>query len=184
MGRRIKYSKEKSPVYSGAPRGVNDGKRRMFTKFIKDRSVTMTTAFQAKRFVEGMLSYDSKLEMLSVLDDSRFLGRERLRDVMGYLDLSKDCVTTILLPILRSIVNDETNRPLNRKLRNRLVIFLFNIPYFMENLREISIDDDICGAYSLRVILNFIVCLAKTFVAGRQSTITRDIAIHCREKGQ
>lgn len=158
-----------------------DGRRRTFTKFIKDANVEMKTTFQAKRFIDGMLSYESKAELLSVLDDTRYEGHRRLRDIIGYVSI--DNVDSILIPLLRSVVNEETNRPLNKSLRNRVLMIIFTIQPFMEFISEIAKDDS-CVDYQLSVILSFVTCLAKTFVAARQSCFINDIAFVCRERGK
>ena len=49
--------------------GKYDGRRRMFTKLIKDESAVIKNAFQARIFVEGMDSFDSKVQLLEILGE-------------------------------------------------------------------------------------------------------------------
>ena len=41
----------------------------MFTKLIKDESAVIKNAFQARIFVEGMDSFDSKVQLLEILGE-------------------------------------------------------------------------------------------------------------------
>eukprot|EP00957_Ditylum_brightwellii_P211599 15366356-Ditylum_brightwellii.AAC.1 len=76
-----------------------DRKRRMFTKLMKDEGATMNSVSDAKRFIEGMETYEVKSELLSVLEDNRNLGERRIRDLLSLIGTNFD-VETILVPFL------------------------------------------------------------------------------------
>jgi len=99
-----------------APSGrvMPDSKRRVFTKQMKDRNALVTSIHHGKRFIEGMETFKSKAELLAKLQDTREMGMKR--DVLSLIN-SVEHVETLFIPLLGHVMNEETQRPVYRTLR-------------------------------------------------------------------
>jgi hypothetical protein len=138
-----------------------------FFKLLKDGNSSMRSSTDAARFVQGMVSFQSKVELLGLLDDDRNFGSKRIKEVLTFLE-GIDEVNEILIPILSCIVNDDTNRPLYKRPRNRLVAIINGIPGLYSMLNE----SDILAAmpvYSAKVIVTFLETTVMTLVEARAS---------------
>jgi hypothetical protein len=144
----------------------------------------MNNVHQAERFVEGMGTFESKADMLSKLDDNRFAGGRRLQDVVSFISSRDNSINTVLVPLLDHLINDETARPLNLKLRNRILMTLFNTPSFLDCLVSLSKSGFLSSAATLTKIGSFLLCLAKAFVEARHSEAIRELAVLYRDKGE
>jgi len=91
----------------------------------------MTTEHQARRFLEGFDTPDSKAELLGKLEDRRDHGLRRIREVLSFV-CSVEGVTTLLIPLLKNLLTDETARPMYVPLRNRVLISIYMVPTLLE----------------------------------------------------
>lgn len=152
-------------------------------KLMKDKDAELRNSFEAVRFVEGMATYECKAELLSVLDDERLLGSQRLRDVISLISSAHD-VELILVPMLQILVNEETMRPLYQSLRNRILMILFRIPCFLDSLVDLGIANSCtCSLAASKTITCFLLCLTKAFVEARKSAPLRKLALQYKELG-
>lgn len=153
-------------VHRRSMRG-DDRVKGAFFKLLKDGNSSMRSSTDAARFVQGMVSFQSKVELLGLLDDDRNFGSKRIKEVLTFLE-GIDEVNEILIPILSCIVNDDTNRPLYKRPRNRLVAIINGIPGLYSMLNE----SDILAAmpvYSAKVIVTFLETTVMTLVEARAS---------------
>jgi hypothetical protein len=156
-------------------------KRRVFTKLVKDNEATISSIHQAKRFVEGMGTFDSKVDLLSKLDDNRDTGLQRIRDVLSFVNSTND-VETLLIPMLQHVMNDETARPLFRPLRDKILMAIFSVPGLMDALVRHSVASQM-QAVSAHALSSFLLAIVKTFVEARMSVPVLELARTLRKRG-
>lgn len=167
--------------YSGGRGNPSARKRGAFTKLLKDEDAQVTNAFQAKRFVEGMETFESKVELLSKLEDTRNMGMQRIRDVLSWINSSDD-VEMLLIPMLQQVMNDETARPLYRLLRNKILFAVFTVPGLMDALVGHQVAEKL-GTESAEVLAVFLLAVAKAFVEARMSDQVLQLAKTLRDRG-
>ena len=102
-----------------------------FFKLLKDEDASMRSSMDARKFVQGMVSFDSTADLLGLLDDGRNFGSMRIKQVLTFIEEVHE-VNEILIPILSCIVNEETNRPLYRRPRNRLIAIINGVPGILD----------------------------------------------------
>jgi hypothetical protein len=167
---------------SGLGRGsASNQKRRVFTKLLKDKEATVSSIHQAKRFVEGMGTFDRKVDLLSQLEDTRYLGMQRIRDVLSFVNSTND-VETLLIPMLQQVMNDETVRPLFRPLRDKILMAIFSVFGLMDALvrHETAIQMQTVSAHALS---SFLLAIVKAFVEARASVPVLELARSLRKRG-
>jgi hypothetical protein len=136
---------------------------------------------QAKRFVEGMGTFDSKVDLLSKLDDTRDMGVQRIRDVLSFVNSTND-VEVLLIPMLQHVMNDETARPLFRPLRDKILMAIFSVPGLMDALVRHEIASQI-RTVSAHALSSFLLAIVKTFVEARMSVPVLELARSLRKRG-
>jgi hypothetical protein len=102
-----------------------------FFKLLKDEDASMRSSMDARKFVQGMVSFDSTADLLGLLDDGRNFGSMRIKQVLTFIEEVHE-VNEILIPILSCIVNEETNQPLYRRPRNRLIAIINGVPGILD----------------------------------------------------
>ena len=112
----------------------------------------------------GLTPYPFNL--LVILDDDRDLGSLRIRDVLSMINSIEE-VDTLLVPMLRNILNDETGRPLYRELRNRVLMTIFQVPAILESLVTMGVVN-MASLSASRTICSFLLAPAKTFLEGQK----------------
>jgi hypothetical protein len=157
------------------------GKRRVFTKLLKDPSASLSDIYQARRFLEGMETFDSKAELLAVLQDDRNCGMQRISDVLSFTN-SVDDVRVLLIPLLGHVMNEETSRPVYQSLRDLVLLGIYNVPGLMSVLVAHKVVHDLDRA-SCVALCSFLRAIAKSFVEPRESDSVRDLAKALRERG-
>ena len=162
-------------------RGIrgDDRVKGAFFKLLKDGNASMRSSMDAARFVQGMVSFQST-ELLGLLDDDRNFGSERIKEVLTFLEGIHE-VNEILIPILSCIVNDETNRPLYKRPRNRLVAIINGVPGLYSLLNE----SDVLAAmplYSAKVIVNFLETTVMILVEARASDDVKKLVMSLKAR--
>ena len=104
---------------------------------MKNDHTTVSNIHQAVRFVEGMETFDSKAHLIRELDDDRFHGKKHIQAVLAYID-SNLAVQQLLIPLLRNVINEETMRPVNRRMRLRVLLGIYHCPNFLDTLDELD----------------------------------------------
>lgn len=154
--------------------------RATFTKLLRDETATMSNVHQAVRFVEGMNSFDSKSELLSELDDPRKNGTRRLREALSY-SAGQNGTDTILMAILRNILNEETMRPLNRCVRNRILSIIYHTPGLLEDLTDSGCATSMQPT-SAHLLCMFLLETSKAFVEARKSERVQALGVALRDR--
>jgi len=170
-------------AYRGFPGRGNPSarKRGAFTKLIKDQDAQVSNLHQATRFVEGMETFDSKMELLSKLEDPRNMGMQRIRDVLSWVNSLSD-VEMLLVPMLQHIMDDETARPLYRPLRDKILMAIFTVPGLMDALVRYKVADEL-GTTAAEALCLFLLAIAKAFVEARVSDSVLELAKVLRARG-
>ena len=117
--------------YGRGGQGHHSWQRKMLTKLVKDGNAVFAQR-DVDPFLEGMRSFESKGELLTLLSDDRNHGMKRIQDCLQFIcPLSVD---TILTSILTNIINAETGRPLYKTPRDNLVRAIYTTPGLIEFL--------------------------------------------------
>ncbi len=155
--------------------------RRMFTKLVKDDKAAIRNKRDVRRFIEGMDTYECKTELLSILEDKRFLGIRRIEDCLSMLEDISD-IDFILAPLLRNIINDATTRPLYKRMFNKIVSAIFCVPELLEFLKKV----DFASASSIssaQTVCSFLEVSAEILVEARNSDLIKDISQGLLQRG-
>jgi hypothetical protein len=166
---------------SGRGGGQDFKRRRVFTKLLKDKTATLASVHQGKRFIEGMETFDSKAELLAKLQDTREMGMQRIHDVLSLTNSIRD-VEALLIPLLCQIMNEETSRPLYRPLRDKILMAVYALPGLMQALVEYNVAQDL-DKPSATVFCSFLRALTKAFIEPRQSEQVLGMAKDLRGRG-
>lgn len=83
---------------------------------------------------------------------------------------SVDDVEAILIPFLECILTDETNRPVYRPLRDKVLFAIYNVPGFMTILEENGIASSLDASSATHLCL-FLRYLTKAFLEPRESDL-------------
>jgi AAA domain len=159
----------------------NIRQRNYLLALIHKKEANVSNFHMANRFVEAMNTYSDKMHLLQMLDNSREFGSARLREVLSYLDTIQS-VESLLIPILRNILTNETARPLMRRLRNRILMTLFTIPDLLEVLVELDAPSNLTLS-SANLLCNFLMEISLAFVEARSSDLVRILAVELRKLG-
>jgi len=135
------FRRDETVVGSGLPRhsapaqrgGGGDRKRALFTKFMRDDTVTMDRKLDALRFIEGMQASDSLPRVLGEILDERKPGIRRIQEVLSFTETIND-ITDLLVPLLRCGINTEMDKPLYRGLRLRYLYGIYQTPGLLDFL--------------------------------------------------
>lgn len=164
--RRQRGNRKNGPSYRGS-RLNGDRTRAVFYKLLKDENAVMRSKVDALKFIEGMVSIESKAELLLLLDDERYCGPTRLKEALMFMDVSND-VDKMLIPILRCLVNRETNRPLYKRPRNRMISTINSIPGIYSILNEPDVLDSLT-LQSPEVLVTYLETAVLTIAEARSS---------------
>ena len=152
----------------------NQRGRRVFTKLVKDENATLDNKHAVYLFIDGMDSYDSKADLLAVLDDNRNCGELRIKQALSMMEAPED-VNTILVPILRNAINSETGRLLTKMMRNRILTIIYFVPGLVSFLIDfVRLERN--PITSLQVICSFLETSAMILVDARGSEEMKEIA--------
>jgi len=160
------------------------GRRRMFTKLVRDGTATMSSLKDARRFIEGINTFPTKALVLSELDDSRMFGRQRIQEALSFVsDSPGESTDYVLFPTLNFILDEECSRPTNKCLRNRFMMAIFKTPGLIETLGNLCIHPHV-SVEDLEVMCRFVQCISKLFSEVRQSIVIQSIAQSLMTKGK
>ena len=171
--------KQRSTPRRGATNTSNLA-RRMFTKLIKDGDAIIRDKNDVLKFIQGMNSYENKAKLLTILDDKRDLGLQRIAECLSMLDNSSD-VDIILVPILLNVISDSTRKPLYRMMLNRVITSIYYIPGFVNFLKEMDIAN-ISTTSSAIVLCSFLEIAVMILIEARNSEVVKEIARNLRER--
>jgi hypothetical protein len=175
--RNLKHSRQKHSA------DFNERSRHhscVLIRLIESQETRILNPHDVQRFVNEMVNFDSKIDLLARLDDDRKFGRDRMREALSCIKTNSD-VENIFIPILQFILDEETLQPLYEPLRNRILMFLFQIPCLLEmmsNLKTITI----CSKATATTICKFLIALVKPFVEARKSDNVKKLARELKER--
>lgn len=153
--------------------------QRMFNKLVKDGNASFDLR-DVQPFLEGMNSFDSKPELLTILADNRNHGALRLHDCLSMISGPR-CVDNILTPILSNILVKETARPLHKARRNRVINVIYSTPGLMEFLASEWTDNmERSTGDTIRLVCEFLVESSLSIVDARSSNEVKTIAERLR----
>jgi len=161
----------------GGQRGekrAGDRTKGVFFKLLKDGDAKMRSKLDAGRFVQGMVSFSSKAEMLGHLDDNRYFGSKRLGEALAFIEDEHE-VNEILVPIISCITDEEISRPLYKKARIRIIAAMNNVPGLMSHLSEPDILENL-PTYSAQVVCSLLELIVMTLVEARSCNDVRFLA--------
>jgi hypothetical protein len=163
------------------PAGQRDGRRGVFTKLLKDPVASMRNRNDAVRFLDGMATFQDRMELLTKLDDNRDQGRTRIRECLCFIGTIDD-VDALFIRLLREVMTDETGRPLYVRLRNKILIHVFSVPMLMETLVELEAATALPPP-SLKYLCDFLVAVSSCFIEARRNEFVMEMAtqLHDRE---
>lgn len=151
----------------------HDGKRRIFTKLIKDKDAVVNNVRDAKKFIEGMDTFDDKASLLFSLTDPSTFGLKRIRDVLSFVGSLND-VEELVIPLLSHIMHAESGRPLNLEMRNKLLAAIVGVPGFLEALNQFNVAT-LLNAKNATLICFFLLASARALLEARTSTAIKSI---------
>jgi hypothetical protein len=158
-----------------------DGRRRVFTKLLKDENATLVNENQASRFLEGMETFDSKSELLAKLEDNRDEGSRRIREVLALIN-SAEGVEKLLIRFLKQVITEETSRPLFVTLRNKVLMQVYTVPALLDTLVQHTVATSM-HTESATCLCLFLVAISKAFIEARNNQSVMEIARSLRERG-
>ena len=141
----------------------------------------MRSKGDAERFVAGMKSFASKAEVVCLLDDDRNFGAKRIKEAISFIE-DEHGVNEILVPIIACVINQEINRPLYKRVRNRIVAILNSVPGLFSLISEPDILEMV-PAYSAEVVCSLLEVSVLTLVEARNSSDIRTLAKELSAKG-
>jgi hypothetical protein len=165
----------------GQQQEVDRKKRSVFTKLLKDKNAQMRDVYQAKRFIEGMETFDSKAELLAKLQDDREEGMRRVRDLLSFINSIHD-VETLFIPLLRLVMTEETSRPVYRPLRDKMLLAIYHTPGLWDALDGQNVAQELEDEEA-KQLCSFLRALTKPYIEPRQSERVRNLAKALRERG-
>lgn len=155
--------------------------RRVFDKLVKDGDATMDTVHQARRFLEGIESFQSKAELLSRLEDRRYYGLRRIRDLLSFVN-STDDIKRLVVPLLKHFITDETARPMYVPLRNKVLMAIYMVPALMDTLVEHNVIE-LVDQGSAKYICKYLMAVSRAFIEARNSENVMKLARALRNRG-
>eukprot|EP00804_Cyclotella_cryptica_P021863 CCRYP_000836-RA/>CCRYP_000836-RA protein AED:0.40 eAED:0.12 QI:0/0/0/0.5/1/1/6/0/1669 len=155
----------------------------MLTKLVKDEDAKFKPQ-DVHAFLEGMYLFESKAELLTLLEDDRNFGTKRIHDCLSMIS-GPGSVDTIVAPLLMNIINEETGRPLYKAPRDNVVRAVFATPGFVEFLAATWCTHiDQSSPKTIESIAQFLFVASMASVEARNSSHVKIIASALREKSQ
>lgn len=167
--------------WNARPGLQGDGRRRIFTKLLKDKSASMRDRLDAVRFLDGMETFQDKLELMAKLNDNREQGSTRIRECLAFIASIGD-VEALFIRLLRALMTDETCRPMYVRLRNRILIEIFVVPMLMETLVELQAAT-VLPTPSLGYLCGFLVAVSSCFIEARRNDFVMEMARQLKNLG-
>jgi hypothetical protein len=161
-------------------RGQHCWQKKMLIKLVKDENAQFKPQ-DVQPFLEGMSLFDSKAELLTLLEDDRNFGTRRIHDCLSMIS-GPVSVDTIFAPLLTNIINEETGRPLYKAPRDNVVRAVFATPGFVEFLAtrwSTHIDQSL--PKTMECIAEFLMVASMALVEARNSDHVKTIASELRE---
>ncbi len=174
------YDGQRKRVHGPANTNRASLPRRMFMKLIKDENAKIRNKRDVVMFIQGMNSFDSKTELLNILDDKRNLGTQRLEDCLSMLETVHD-IDTILIPIVQNILHESTRRPLYRNMVNRVVSAIFHVPELLSFISENEFAN-LSSVTSACVFCSFLEAAVMILVEARNSEVIKEMARALRHR--
>jgi hypothetical protein len=153
----------------------------MFFKLLKDENAEMRSKFEAGRFIEGMVSFASKAELLGLLDDNRYYGSDRLKEALAFIEDNRE-IDEILVPMVMCLVDEEINRPLYKKARIRIVATIYSVPGLFSHLTEPDILE-MLSPHSAQIICSLLELMVMTLVEARNCKDVQTLAKSFKKDG-
>jgi hypothetical protein len=127
-----------------------------------------------------MVSFSSKAELLSHLDNNRFNGPKRLQEAIMFIE-NEQGVNDILVPIISCITDIEISRPLYKRARIRIIAAIYNVPGLMSLLCDPDVLDNL-SPNTLERICTLLELMVMTLVEARSSdyvsTLAKALRVH------
>jgi hypothetical protein len=152
----------------------------MFMKLLKDENAVMRSKADAFQFLNAMISFESKPELLGLLDDDRHCGPLRVKEVLTFMDDARD-VIDMLIPILSCLVNKETSRPLYKRPRNRMISCIHNIAGIYSMLSEEDVIA-LLPSHSTNALVSYLEIAVMTIAEARSSFEVKKLVRRLVEK--
>lgn len=175
----------------GHGRGGKDGyarrddphnrQRNFFYSLIKKECAVIRGVRDARRFVDSMDTFADKAELLGKLEDSRTFGARRVHDIFAFID-SLETIEYLLISFLQKVINDETSRPLTRRLRNRVLMNTYTVPGLLGFLVEIDAVTSLQTSSAI-VLCSFLMELSVSFIEPRKSAEVMSLANSLKDRG-
>ena len=163
----------------GGGQGHHNWQRKMLTKLVKDADAAFVQR-DVTPFLEGMDSFESKGELLTLLADDRSYGMQRVQDCLQFID--PQSVDTIVTSILVNIINAETGRPLYKATRDNLVRAIYATPGLIEFLATQWVSNiQLSSQKTIDSIAEFLLVAIMASVDARNSGHVKTIANALRE---
>lgn len=166
---------------SSKQRTSGSRQRGVFTKLLKDGDATMDSYHHAIRFLEGMDTFESKADLIFVLEDKRNHGLRRVRDVVSFIN-DIDDIDHLLVPLLQHIVNAETARPMYVPSRNRILMSIYMVKPLLEMMVEMEVVMHL-SQNSASNICHYLVEITSAFVEARHDSNIQKLAKSLRDRG-
>lgn len=155
--------------------------RNFFYAMIKKEFAEFRGVDDAHRFIEAIETFKEKRELLDKLEDDRTFGAKRIQDVLSFIE-SNQTVEDLLIRLLRNILNDETSRPLTKRLRNRVLMNIYTVPGLFTALVELEVAS-LLPKTSADIFCHFLLELSAAFVEPRESESVMLLARSLRDRG-
>jgi AAA domain len=170
-----------SHVWQNGHGGSTKMNSSFFDRAVKSPTSCIRNISEGKRFLECMKSFPSKAKLLSQLEDSRSYGLDRITDVLSFVNSVLD-VREVLIPLLEQILNEETNRPLFRHVRNKVLVSVYNIPGLLQALVFNDVIKNLDSASAVK-ICSFLQALTETLIESRANENVNALAMSLKERG-
>ena len=181
-GRRGNYDNQRGGGRGrGGEQQQSDRRRALFNRLLRDSDAEMSRRHQALRFLEGMDTFDSKSQLLSMMMDDRNCGLQCVENLVGFLSSVQD-VEDVLVPLLQHGINKDMNKPFYRELRDRYLSMIFRVPMLLSFLNRNDVTAEL-GSASAEIVGTFLLCIAKALVEARKNPEVAAIATKLRERG-
>jgi AAA domain len=158
-----------------------DVRRRMYTKLLKDKDAIMNNDRDAKRFMEGMATFDEKADLLLSLTDPTTFGLKRIRDILSFVG-SIHNVQDLVIPLLQHIMHAECARPLNLEMRNKILAAIVGVPGFLHALEAFEVAKHLSVVH-VTLLCSFLIASTRALLEARISPSIIAIAKAIKDRG-
>jgi hypothetical protein len=145
------------------------GSRKLFDRLLRDRQATMDNA---PRFVQSMLDFKEKDELLQRLVNSSEHGARRLREAVA-AGSGRMHFAAVTVRLLQLLVSPELNKPLYREGVLKLLRHVLDTPMLLGELQERAADSDSAAQATICAVL---IEATKSSQDARRNPLIRDIA--------